>query len=139
MKSPLYPSVTHGVKVRWEAVPSATDHYEYLKARDELMFTTMNLMAQHALDAIVHKAVEHEPTLISEGIAPPFTTQKGSPVINTFLTYVPTIVIPAGFTESGLPGGITFLGRPYSDAQMLSFAYAYEQATHHRKAPEFPI
>lgn len=137
MRSPLYQSVTRGVKQRWEAVPTAEAHYEYLKARDELMFTVLNIMAEHRLNAIVHKAVEHEPTLISEGIAPPFTTQKGAPTINTFLTYVPTIVVPAGFTEAKLPGGITFLGRPYSDMQMLSLAYSYEQATGHRLEPKF--
>lgn len=139
MRSPLYQSVTKGVKQRWEAVPSAEAHYEYLKARDELMFTVLNLMAQNNLDAIVHKAVEHEPTLISEGVAPPFTTQKGAPTINTFLTYVPTIVVPAGFTEANLPGGLTFLGRPYSDLRLLSLAFAYEQATKHRRAPVWEI
>jgi len=32
--------------------------------------------------------------------------------------------------------GITFLGRPYDDANMIKLAYAYEQATHHRRTPE---
>ena len=137
MQSPLYKDVTRGVKQRWEAIASEQSHYEYLKARDGLMFTVSAIMAENNLDAIVHKAVEHEPTLISEGIAPPFTTQKGAPTINTFLTFVPTIVVPAGFTEANLPGGLTFLGRPYSDAQMLSLAFSYEQATKHRCPPLF--
>ena len=51
-------------------------------------------MADHKLDAIVHKAVEHQPTLIKDGIAPPFVDQKGAPHLNTFLVYVPTIVVP---------------------------------------------
>jgi hypothetical protein len=37
------------------------------------------------LDAIVHKAVEHQPTLIKDGVSPPFVDQKGAPHINTFL------------------------------------------------------
>ena len=137
MQSPLYDKVTQGVKIRWEAIPTAEAHYGYLKARDELTFYMLNIMAEHNLDAIVHKAVEHEPTLIAEGIAPPYTTQKGAPTINTFLTYVPSIVVPAGFTQAGLPGGITFLGRPYSDEAMLALAYSYEQATMHRRSPKF--
>ena len=36
------------------------------------------------------------------------------------------------------PTGITFLGRPYADAEMLRFAYAYEQATRHRRPPTTP-
>jgi amidase len=48
---------------------------------------------------------------------------------------VPSIVVPAGFTRDNLPAGITFLGRPYADAKMIQFAYGYEQATRHRRAP----
>jgi Asp-tRNA(Asn)/Glu-tRNA(Gln) amidotransferase A subunit family amidase len=96
----------------------------------------LNTMARLGLDAIVHKAVEHTPTLISDGTAPPFVDQKGAPHLNTFLIFVPSVVVPAGFTPDGLPAGITFLGRPYSDADMLNYAYAYEQATGHRRVPE---
>ena len=38
-------------------------------------------------------------------------------------------------TRDNLPAGITFLGRPYADAKMIQLAYAYEQATQHRRAP----
>ena len=82
-----------------------------------------------------NKAVEHQPTLIKDGINPPWIDQWGAPHINTFLIFVPSIVVPAGFTEEKLPGGITFLGRPYDDAKMIQLAYAYEQATKHRRAP----
>ena len=43
--------------------------------------------------------------------------------------------MPAGFTENGLPIGVELLGRPLDDAKLVSYAYAYEQATHHRRAP----
>jgi amidase len=95
----------------------------------------LKVMADHRLDAIVHKAVEHTPTLIKDGVNPPFVDQKGAPHINTFLMYVPSIVVPAGFTRSERPAGITFLGRPYDDARMIRLAYAYEQATRHRSPP----
>ena len=101
------------------------------------MTKLLKVMAENELDAIVHKAVEHAPTLISDGTAPPWTDQKGAPHLNTFLIYVPNVVVPAGFTDTGLPAGITFLGRPYSDAEMLSLAYVYEQATCHRRVPDF--
>ena len=89
------------------------------------------------LDAIVHKTVEHQPTLISEGLGPPYYDMRGTTHINTFLVYVPAISVPAGFTSDGLPVGITFTGRPYTDGTMIKLAYAYEQATswHTRLAP----
>ena len=40
-----------------------------------------------------------------------------------------------GFTVDGTPAGLAFLGLPYSDAELIKLAYAYEQATKHRKPP----
>jgi Asp-tRNA(Asn)/Glu-tRNA(Gln) amidotransferase A subunit family amidase len=45
------------------------------------------------------------------------------------------MTVPSGFTSDNLPVGITFFGRPYSEPVLLKLAYAYEQATHHRKPP----
>jgi Asp-tRNA(Asn)/Glu-tRNA(Gln) amidotransferase A subunit family amidase len=120
---------------RFKRIPDAARHYESLRAQDELMTNFLKVMADHRLDAIVHKAVEHQPTLIKDAIAPPFVDQKGAPHLNTFLIYVPTIVVPAGFTRDNLPGGVCFIGRPYDDGNMIKFAYAYEQATNHRRPP----
>ena len=101
------------------------------------MINMLRVMGDHGLDAIVHKAVEHQPTLIRDGVNPPHVDQKGAPHINTFLKFVPSIVVPAGLTRDNLPVGITFLGQPYSDTRMIQLAYAYEQATQHRRAPPF--
>ena len=135
MQSPDFQKVVKGSRERWSRTPSNDANYEYLKAREELMTEFLQVMAEHRLDAVVHKAVEHQPTLIKDGVNPPYVDQKGAPHINTFLVYVPSVVVPAGFTRDSLPAGITFLGRPYDDGNMLKFAYAYEQATKHRKPP----
>jgi len=135
MSTPEFQKVQKRSRDRWTKTPSPDAHYEYLKAREELMTHLLQLMADQRLDTIVHKAVEHQPTLIKDGVNPPFVDQKGAPHINTFLVYVPSIVVPAGYTRDHLPAGITFLGRPYDDGNMIKFAYAYEQATRHRKPP----
>ena len=48
----------------------------------------------------------------------------------------PSITVPAGFAF-GLPVGMSFIGRPWSEAKLIGFAYAYEQATKHRRPPTF--
>jgi amidase len=48
----------------------------------------------------------------------------------------PSITVPAGNVK-GLPVGMVFMGRPWSEPELLGFAYAFEQATHARKAPTF--
>jgi amidase len=133
--SPDFPKVTKRSRDRWTRATAATAHYEYLLAREELTTHFFKVMADNKLDAVVHKAVEHQPTFIKDGVNPPFVDQKGAPHINTFLVFVPSIVVPAGFTRDNLPAGITFLGRPYDDGNMIKFAYAYEQATYHRRPP----
>jgi Asp-tRNA(Asn)/Glu-tRNA(Gln) amidotransferase A subunit family amidase len=105
-------------------------------ARNQLEINVMKLMADNKLDAIVHKTVEHQPTLIKDGMNPPYVSGLGVPFINTFLVYAASMSVPAGFTSDGLPIGITFFGRAYSEPLLLKFAYAYEQATHHREPPK---
>lgn len=114
--------------------PGLAQSGKYL-AREQLMIIFHKVMADHNLDAIVHKSVEHSPVLIKEGITPPYTNMNGAIRLETILIYAAAITVPAGFTPQGLPVGITFMGRPYSEPQMIKLAYAYEQATHHRKPP----
>ena len=109
---------------------------EYIVARDRLAIDIAKVMADHRLDAIVHKSVDHTPTLIKDGINPPFINQKGVPHLNTYLIFAASVVVPAGFTAAGLPAGITFFGLPYSEPTLLRLAYAYEQATHRRVPPK---
>jgi amidase len=48
----------------------------------------------------------------------------------------PNITVPAGFL-SELPIGISFFGRAFSEATLIKFAYAFEQATKARRKPKF--
>jgi amidase len=124
---------------QWKRPPEPVDLArwgDYLAARQQLLINLMKVMADNRLDAIVHKSVEHQPTLLKDGMNPPYVTNKGVPTLNTFLVYVPAITVPSGFTSDNLPTGITFLGKPYTDAAMIKLAFSYEQNTNHRKPPK---
>jgi amidase len=47
----------------------------------------------------------------------------------------PTVIVPAGYRADGHPVGISFLGRAWSEPTLLAIAYAFEQASHARRAP----
>ena len=48
----------------------------------------------------------------------------------------PHVTVPAGFVQ-GLPCGISFVGTAWSEAKLFGLAYAFEQATKHRRAPKY--
>ena len=43
--------------------------------------------------------------------------------------------VPVGFTPDGIPVGMEFLGRDFTEGELLQFGYSWEQATHHRRVP----
>jgi len=48
----------------------------------------------------------------------------------------PAITVPAG-DAFGLPIGLTFMGRAFSEPKLIALAYAFEQATKHRRPPTY--
>lgn len=56
--------------------------------------------------------------------------------VNAALSGYPNINVPMGFIGD-VPVGISFFGRAWSEPILLEIAYAYEQGTKHRKAPQF--
>ena len=48
----------------------------------------------------------------------------------------PSVTVPSGEVD-GLPIGLVFMGRPYSEPELLAMGFAFEQATKARKAPRF--
>ncbi|TRO65283.1 amidase family protein [Christiangramia sabulilitoris] len=48
----------------------------------------------------------------------------------------PAITVPMGYTAENRPKGLTFIGKPFSEEQLLQFAYIFENTTKRRKTPE---
>jgi len=51
-------------------------------------------------------------------------------------TGFPAFSVPMGYVGGTLPSGLQLLGRPFDEGTMIEIAYAYEQATMHRRPPE---
>jgi Asp-tRNA(Asn)/Glu-tRNA(Gln) amidotransferase A subunit family amidase len=84
------------------------------------------------LDAFVYPTWSNPPRLIGDLNTP---GGDNSQIFSPF-TGFPAVNVPMGFSRGGtLPAGITFFGRAWSEAQLIKYAYAYEQATHHRHPP----
>ena len=91
------------------------------------------LMDEHNLDAIV--APTRGPGWKTDHILGD-SLGGGSSAGPAAIAGYPDITVPMGFV-SGLPVGVSFFGRRWSEPVLLRIAYAYEQATNHRAAPTF--
>jgi amidase len=108
--------------------PSCKAEIEY---RDQVRAAVSKLMDSQKLDALVYPTWSNPPRLIGDLNTPHGdNSQFFSPT-----TGFPAIQVPMGYTRGVLPAGLTFFGRAWSEATLIKLAYAYEQATHHRRPP----
>ena len=111
---------------------------KYLKAlaRSQRMARTEGIdaaMKKYKLDAFI------APTMAPPPLIDLVSGDPGYPGGATTLPAVagyPHITVPGGYIF-GVPIGISFFAEKWSEAKLLRLAYAYEQATHHRKPPRF--
>lgn len=100
--------------------------------REDLRAAVLAAMDRHQLDAFVYPTWSNPPRLIGDLNTPHgdnsqlFSPSTGFPAIN----------VPMGYLRGGrLPAGLTIYGRPWREDVLIRLAYAYEQATRHRRPP----
>jgi Asp-tRNA(Asn)/Glu-tRNA(Gln) amidotransferase A subunit family amidase len=100
--------------------------------RDKVREAVLKTMDRLKLDAFVYPTWSNPPRLIGDLNTPAGdNSQFYSPT-----TGFPAIQVPMGYSRGEtLPAGMTIYGRPWSEAVLIRFAFAYEQATRHRRAP----
>jgi amidase len=89
------------------------------------------VMDQHRLDALV--APTGDPAFTTDLVNGDHYTGGGTSTLPAVAGY-PHLTVPAG-QVFGLPVGLSFFGRAWSEPRLIALAYAFEQATHHRRAP----
>jgi Asp-tRNA(Asn)/Glu-tRNA(Gln) amidotransferase A subunit family amidase len=92
-------------------------------------------MEKAKLDAIIYPTWSNAPRKVGDLQSP---AGDNSQILSP-QTGFPAITVPMGVTYGSLPAGLTFLGRLFSEPDLIRFAYAYEQATKQRRPPaQFP-
>jgi amidase len=88
------------------------------------------VLARHRLDAVV--APTGGPAWVTDLVnGDHFVVGSSTPAA---VAGYPAVTVPAG-QVFGLPVGLTFVGRAWSEGTLLRLAYAYEQSTRHRRPP----
>jgi amidase len=88
-------------------------------------------MEKDHVDALIYPTWSNPPRKVGDVKSP---AGDNSQVISP-MTGFPAITVPMGFTYASLPAGLTFVGRSFSEGILIKYAYAYEQATKHRRPP----
>ena len=101
------------------------------KNADRLREAVLKAMDSADVDALVYPTWNNPPRLIGDKNSP---HGNNSPLISPH-TGFPSITVPMGFVRNGLPAGLQFLGRAWSEPDLIRMVYAYEQATRHRHPP----
>ena len=107
----------------------------YLGPRRRTLAAYLEPLDRLQLDGYVYPAIQMPPP---DETMPQDGGLSGGPHSATSwvnMIGVPAVVVPGGWYAGGLPFGLEFSTRPWKDGDLLGFAYAWEQATRHRRPP----
>jgi len=122
-----------GLKATAIAPPPGEDPVvKKLEADEERMRAAyLAAMAREEIDALILPVASHPPKLNGDRN----TTPTGATTWIASGLHWPAAVVPMGYSYEDLPSGLQIIGRPWSEPMLIELAFAYEQATRHRKAP----
>jgi Asp-tRNA(Asn)/Glu-tRNA(Gln) amidotransferase A subunit family amidase len=104
------------------------------KQQDIIRAILVRLMDENRLDALIlpFRTFRVDPV----GLATAHTQTADARNNLSSYTGLPTVVVPGGFFPSdGMPFGVQFLGRPFTEPALIQVASGYEATTRHRMAP----
>ncbi len=112
------------------ANPSFLPIEDFLEVRESFLSIFLEVLDSNNLDGLAFPQMYAPvPSLFGGG------GYSATTVSEINILGVPGITVPAGYYENGSPFSLIFLGAPFSEAELLGYAYDYEQATLLRVAP----
>ena len=106
------------------------DYRASLAKRVENRTAITALLDERELDALLYPTIRRTARPIGQ-------PQPGSNCALSATSGLPAVTVPAGFADDDMPVGVELLGRAWAEPRLLELAYAYEQGTRHRRAPDF--
>lgn len=120
-----------------DTAPGSADtiRYQADRAKDLLLSRTNGLdVVYRDFDAILFPA-NRGANIAARAGYPSIVVPGGFVTNDPSLTVPPGPAYPAGFVPQLQPYGVTFSGPAFSEPKLIGYAYAFEQATHHRVPP----
>ena len=128
----LYHGILEGGLARSLAVETldTEDYRASLAKRDEIRAAVTALLDERDLDALIYPTIRRTARPIGQ-------PQPGSNCALSATSGLPAITVPAGYADDDMPVGVELLGRAWAESRLIELAFAYEQGTRHRRAPDF--
>jgi Asp-tRNA(Asn)/Glu-tRNA(Gln) amidotransferase A subunit family amidase len=106
--------------------------FEAHEGRKRYRADTLASMDRVDVDAIVYPTWTNPPALLAKAVE---DYRGDNSQLIAPATGLPAATVPMGYSHGDLPAGLQILGRPFSEGVLFAIAYAYEQATAHRRPP----
>ena len=129
----FHPTVESGLRSGLEDLPPADNEtcQQAALGREQLTAAVRALLSEHNLDALAYPTWSNAPRLIGDMNTPHGdNSQHVSPH-----TGFPAITVPMGYVGDGWPTGLQLVADAWAEPVLIRLAYAYEQATQHRRPP----
>ncbi len=122
------------------ARPSATEEGDAFQAwRREIRALFRSVLEEHDLDGLFFpQAGAPNRDLVEDPDRPAYNPNNWPEIPSNIINDLglPTVTVPFSYYADGTPFVVAFIGDMWTEAQLLSWAYALEQATRARRAPE---
>lgn len=132
-----HPGVKENMETAVKLDVGTPPYNEKIIRQEELRMRILNIMAENDLDAMVYA---HQQQLVCKTGG----SQKQRNGALCSATGFPSIAVPAGFVPSeeaplGVPVGMEIMGRPFREDILIEIAYAFEQLSQYRQAPDLSL
>jgi Asp-tRNA(Asn)/Glu-tRNA(Gln) amidotransferase A subunit family amidase len=127
------PSVLGGLRTLPPAGLTDPGYIERLLRIKALQAAVLKVMADLDLDALVFPMKTQIAPRIGASSPPGRVASTGN--VLGAVTGFPSLTVPAGFSQEGMPVGVELLGRPFTEWELIRYASDYEAATRHRRPP----
>ncbi|NJN57207.1 MAG: PEP-CTERM sorting domain-containing protein [Leptolyngbyaceae cyanobacterium SL_5_9] len=118
----------------WEELPAVDQALEAIAQLRTLEYE--DFMAKEGIDAFVFPTLNYLAPPQGEGANEVYATFGSLPArFEANILGLPGITVPMGYSQEGIPMSLEFMGNYFGEAEIIGYAYDYEQATMLRRPP----
>lgn len=127
-------AIATGEAKPWEELPEVAQALSAISILRSAEYE--NFLKENGIDAFVFPTLNYVAPPQGEGADQVYALYGSLPArFEANILGVPAIAVPMGYTQEGIPMSLEFMGNYFGEAEIIGYAYDYEQATKFRQLP----